>query len=162
MSKFRNPIDSIVQHMCYRSCGGSPERLIRKAKYDENGSVSLEIVGKDNLYLEIQSWKDACDVNLLVKRFAQGDASALQRRQAMFMDCTNFPQTYAEMLQLMDDVNTFWNTLTVDQKSKFDNDINKFFAGMDNLPDFFDKLGVNQQPIVDNVTKPTEGDGKNE
>lgn len=162
MTRFRNPIDSIMQRVCYRACNGSPERLIRKAKYDENGSVSLEVVGKDNLYLEIQSWKDACDVNLLVKRFAEGDAAALQRRQAMYMDCTNFPHTYAEMLQVMDNANTFWNTLSAEQKMKFDNDINKFFAGMDNLPDFFDKLGINQQSDVDNVNKSTEGDGTNE
>lgn len=158
MSRFRNPIDSVLEHRRRHTCPGSSERLTYSPVYDDNGAWHLEVTGKEDLYLEIQSWKDSCDINVLMKRYAQGDVGALQRRQAMYMDVTQFPTSYAAMLNTINNAHALFDSLDLEARSQFDHDFNKFVASMDNMEDFLGKLGIKPNtPAADPA--PAGGEG---
>ena len=116
--------------------------MIYSPIHDEGGGWHLEVTGKDDLYMEIQSWKDSCDINLLMKRYVQGDTSALSRAQGFYIDATQFPKTYAQMLQTINNAHALFDSLDLEARSQFDHDFNKFVSAMDNMEDFLSKLGI--------------------
>lgn len=86
---------------------------------DDDGVPHLEVIGKHDLYSEIQSHKDSVDIHLIVQRFKNGDLSALNRRVGQFVDVTDFPANYAEMLQSVIDARRFFESLPEDKQRKF-------------------------------------------
>lgn len=97
---------------------------------DSKGVRSLKVVGQKDLYAEIQSHKDSCDVHNILKRFANGDTSVLDQRLGYFADATNFPKSYAEMYQRVVDGETFFNGLPVDIRKEFNFNPVEFFSQM--------------------------------
>lgn len=135
------------------SCGGSPIREIRSPFVDIDGSITVKVTGKENLQDYINSFKDSCNVEFLVSRAVNGDLDALNQRQAMYGDFTKMPKTYAEMLQFMINAQTYFDTLSSEQKASFDNDVSKFIASFDQ-EDFLEKAGfINNSEVVDDVVK---------
>lgn len=79
----------------------------------------LKVVGKHNLYQEIQSHKDSVDIHVIIERYKNGDIAALDRMHGQFIDVTDFPSNYAEMLQSIIDARSFFDSLDYEKKSKF-------------------------------------------
>lgn len=107
---------------------GSEEAITYSPIVNDDGSIGLEESGKINVQEEIDSYKDGCALENIIKRYEMGDMTALNRNVAKYGDFTQFPKTYAEILQLQIDSNNLFNSLPVDIKAKFDNDANKFFV----------------------------------
>lgn len=149
LSKFKNAIDSVKGHHRFCSCPGCAEKLVYSSVYDDDREKSyhLEITGKENLYLEIQSWKDSCDLNLLIKRYTSGDVGALSQRQGFYGDVTGMPKTYAEMLTTIDNARTFFDSLDLETSAKFDHSFDKFVASMDNMDEFLKNFGVAKDAV---------------
>lgn len=120
---------------------GSPVKIKYAGHYDEKGRVVVEEIGRENLYDSIQSHAESVDIHVLLKRFANGDASALSQRQGFFADVTEFPQTYAEALNHMMDMEREFNKLPTEIKEKFGNSFNEFIAASGS-EEFYDKLGI--------------------
>ena len=51
------------------------------------------------------------------------------------------PTTYADLLNKVNEGQSFFNSLPVDIRAKFNHNFAEFMAGMDK-PDFLDKLGI--------------------
>lgn len=119
---------------------------------DENGVLVLKEVGKYDLYDEIQSYKESCDIKSILARFALGETDVLEKYQGAYLDTTKFPTTYAEFQQQLIDANNMFDSLPAEIKRKFENDPNQFFAkfGSD---EWSDKLGI--KPVEKPVDKPT-------
>lgn len=98
---------------------GSGIKDIKRLVIDKDGHETLEVIGKHNLYDEIQSHKDFTDIHIIVDRFKNGDLTALNRRVGSFMDITDFPHNYAEMLQSFIDARKVFDELPADKRSKF-------------------------------------------
>lgn len=113
--------------------GGNPIKTLYAAKVDQNGSVTLIEAGKENLYDYIQSHKDSCDINVIMKRFARGDVTALQQRQSFFGDFLNAPSSYAEALNSMIVAENYFESLPLDERSKYDHNFHKFLLSLDNV-----------------------------
>lgn len=124
---------------------GSRIHEILSPVFDRNGHLTLEVSGEENIYDQIQSHKDSCDIHVLMKQYAQGDMEALSRRQAVFVDVTQMPKTYAEMLQAMITAEQYFNSLPVEVRAKFNHSVNEFIAGMDK-EDFLEKIGKAPKP----------------
>lgn len=107
---------------------GSPIKTIYSPVVNEDGSISLEESGKENLQDYIQSFAPECDISTLIARFANGDVSVLNKRQGVYGDFTQMPKTYAEFLQIQIDSKNYFDSLPVEVKHKFDDDANKFLA----------------------------------
>lgn len=128
---------------------GNPEKILYSPKFDSNGSMELIEAGKEDLYASIQSHKDSCDINLILKRYACGDVSALQKRQGMFGDFTDAPSSYAEALNSMIIAEQYFNSLPLETRAQFDHNFHRFLLSLDK-PDFESKFsaGVQKPAIV--------------
>lgn len=120
---------------------GTPYEINYSAKLESDGTINLVEDGKIDLYSQIQSHKDSCSIELALKRFALGDESALQRTQGAFGDFTAFPNTFAEVLQVMIDSRQYFDSLPADTRRNFDFDFNKFLSSMDDPVSMGEKLG---------------------
>lgn len=124
---------------------GSGERILYTARLDEDGNVQLTESGREDLYASIQSHKDSCDIHVLLQRYADGDVDALTRVQGSFGDFTSMPSSYAELLNALIAGETYFNSLDVETRAKFDHSFEKFMISMDNMPVFMAKLGIEPQ-----------------
>lgn len=112
---------------------GKAEKTTLKLDFDKKGSMNLKESGKVNLYEEIQSHAESVDIHILLKRYANGDASALQQRIGDFVDLTAVPNTFAQILNVVNDAETTFAGLPADIRENFDNDPKKFLASFDNM-----------------------------
>lgn len=98
--------------------------LERVPEVTDDGVVELRVTGRKDLYAEIQSFKDSCNLELILKRFAAGDqraAERLQARQGLYGDFAVMPKSLAEAMNLCIQAEDAFNHLPADEKQKFDN-----------------------------------------
>lgn len=135
---------------------GSREKILYSPQFADDGSMELIEAGKENLYEYIQSHKESVDINVILKRFARGDVTALQRRQAMFGDFTDAPSTYAEALNSMIVAEQYFNSLPLETRAKFDHNFHRFLVSLDR-PDFAQMLSPDDvQPVAVATRQPVD------
>lgn len=132
---------------------GCPIKRTYTGHYDEKGRVVLEETGKINLYEEIQSHAQSVDIHTLLKRFANGDPTALTSRQGVFADITDMPKTYAEVLNKLITLENGFMALPADVRAKFGNSFQQFLAESENAG-FAEKLGI----VVEKPADPAPAD----
>lgn len=125
---------------------GNPVKPVYEAKVDSNGVIDLVQTGIENLYDYIQSFKDSCDINVIVKKFASGDVSVLSKKQGTYGDFSNMPETYAEMLNIVIAGENMFNSLPVETRAKFNHSFREWMSSMDNWSDFAEKMGLSAEP----------------
>lgn len=124
---------------------GSREHITYGGHYDEDGRVVLEETGRINVYDEIQSHADSVDLHVLMQRYSCGDVDCLSRRQGFFGDVLDFPQTYAEALNHMQEMERQFMALPLDVRAKFGHSFSEFLAASGDA-DFLQKLGIVSDP----------------
>lgn len=156
---FRTQFDP---HSRVLSNAGSRIRKLYSAKVDAEGAIALVESGEENLYDYIQSFKDECDINLIVQRCMSGDVDVLSKRQGVYADVTDFPQTYAEVLQRVIDGKNAFDDLPLETRAKFDHSFTQWMAAMDDMPDWLEKMGFEavasegataDKPVADGVVR---------
>ncbi len=116
MSNFDNRYRKPVR---FYSEAGDPVKVLYSPEFDKNGVMTLKESGRENLYDFIQSHKDSVDIHKIMQRFEEGDVNALSKVQGQFGDFSQFPKTYAEMLnQIIEGENAF-NGLPLEVREKF-------------------------------------------
>lgn len=111
----------------FYSDAGSKTRPIYAATYDKAGNLELDVVGEEDIYSEIQSHADSCDINLIMKKFeTTGDPSVLEKVQGLYGDFTKMPQTHQEVLNLNIIANQYFDLLPIDEKAKYGNSYEKW------------------------------------
>lgn len=132
---------------------GSGVKVMYSGRYDDRGHVVLDESGKINLYQEIQSHADSCDIHVIMDRYVSGDVGALSRVQGAFLDVTNMPKTYAEYLNTMNSLERSFLALDPDVRSRFGNSFAQFLASVGDA-DFFERLGHQApEPVEENFSK---------
>lgn len=107
---------------------GQREKILYSPEFDRNGIMTLKESGRENLYDFIQSHRDSVDLHKILDRFQSGDVGALSRVQGSFGDFSQFPQTYAELLnQVIAGEQTF-NSLPLDVREKFGHSFHVWLA----------------------------------
>lgn len=129
---------------------GSPEHIIYAGHYDEKGRVVLEESGRENIYDSIQSHAESCDIHVLMNRFVNGDADALSQKQGFYGDFLDFPKTYAEALNHMNEMERQFMALPVETREKFGNSFTEFLAASGES-DFLERLGIKKEVANDPV-----------
>lgn len=127
---------------------GSPEHITYAGHYDEKGRVVLEECGRENIYDFIQSHAESCDIHVLMKRYQNGDVEALSQKQGFYGDFLDFPKTYAEALNHMNEMERQFMALPVETREKFGNSFTEFLAASAE-PDFFDRLGIKKESVTE-------------
>lgn len=107
---------------------GDPIHILYSPIVEEDGTINLVPSGKENTDDIIQSFAQECDINVIIAKYINGDDSVLNQKIGAYGDFTNVPKTLAEMLQMQINAKELFDTLPVDIKKQFDNDVNKFFV----------------------------------
>lgn len=112
-----------------------------KLQYTEEGAQDLVKIGQVNLYEQIQSWRESCDIQVILKRYFAGDPTALNAKVPLFGDFTDMPTSTAGYLQLLNDAEESFSQLTLEQRAAFDHSPYKFFASI-GTDEFNEKMGI--------------------
>lgn len=134
---------------------GSREKITYSPVFDENGVMDLVESGRENLYDYIQSFKESTDINVILKKYASGDVSALAKSQGSFFDCTGMPRTYAEMLNTLISAENTFNSLPVDEREKFGFSFERWLSEFDKITS-----EVSPDDVSPEVVSPEEGDSE--
>lgn len=124
--KFRNTYERLV----VKSCSGTPEKVIYGSQVLKNGRITTFEKGKDNFYEYIQSFAETVDINKTIQKFINGDVNALNQRKGEFIDCTQFPTNYAEVLNVINNATNLFNSLPIDDRAKFNFNLNEFITSI--------------------------------
>lgn len=110
---------------------GSGIKNVYRVRLDKNGNRVVEKKGEENRYSYIQSFADSCDINLILKKFtATGDESLLVKHAGAYLDLTEMPTDYFDMVNKLNQAREEFNHLPYDVKKKFDFDADKFIASI--------------------------------
>lgn len=117
---------------------GSRLKTLYHAEYVD-GSLELIEDGIDNIYDDIQSYAQSCDLKYLMARYENGEVDVLNRVEGFYGDISGLPSSYAEIVNKVRSAEDFFMTLPVDVREAFGFDFNKFISEIDH-PDFLDKM----------------------
>lgn len=127
MIKFTNWL--LRPESTFRSNSGSPFKADKLLQVVD-GRYELVEVGQSNLYNEIQSHKDSCDIYKLLERFQSGDLSALSKVVGQYMDITDAPKTLAEAYTFVGNAEKFFSKLPLSIRDAYDHDPSKFISDL--------------------------------
>lgn len=93
-----------------------------------DGIKTLVPTGKVNRQEYIESFAEAQDINNIIKRFLDGDTDAINPQSGFYGDFTNYPRTYAELFDRLQQCENVFNSMPSEIKEKFDNSVEKFWS----------------------------------
>lgn len=123
---------------------GSGLKPTYSSYYDSHGRLVVEPSGQVDLYMEIQSHKDSCDIHVLLDRYRRGDLEVMERLQTqggVYADVTGMPQSYAEVLNLVHQGEQEFLALPVDVRAKFGHSYEVYMASMDDPKSWRERMG---------------------
>lgn len=133
---------------------GTREKVMYSPVFDENGVMELVESGKENLYDYIQSFKESTDINVILRKYANGDTSALAITQGSYLDITGMPTTYAEMLNTLISAENTFMSLPVEEREKFGFSFERWLAEFDKVA----PPAVDDTPVVEEPPKAGESE----
>lgn len=136
--KFRTQFDG---HTRVHLNPGNPVKTIYSSRYDKNGVLELFEDGQEDLYGYIQSHAESVDIHVLLKRFVNGEQDVLSRAQGFYMDSSDMPKTYAEVLNSVIAGEQAFNSLPAEVKQRFGNSFSQWMASFESS-DFLEKMGM--------------------
>ena len=101
-------------------------------RYDKNGDLQLVKTGTENLYDKIQAEAAACDMDNILRRFANGDITVLSQSQGFYADVAGAPMHFTDALNMVRSVEDAFNQMPADEREKYDNDWVKYGASIVN------------------------------
>ena len=96
----------------------------------EEGRCKLVQVGEENRQGIIESWEESVDLHALLSRYLDGDANALERRQAMFADITGLPDNVHAYHAAATTAQSVFDSLSDDVRHFYGDSVQKFLQGI--------------------------------
>lgn len=120
-----NPVRMFSDH-------GTREKKDYMPVYDKAGVWHLEEKKghKIQTYLEIQSYADECDINVLMARYRNGEVDVLSQIQGVYGDFSNVPTNYADILNDTIKMEQIFMSLAPEVREKFNNSVEQFGASL--------------------------------
>ena len=113
-------------------------------KIDENGVIDLVETGKVDTYEEIQAWRESCDIQTILSKYVNGDASALNKNSPLFGDFTDCPTSLSDFYQRLLDAESAFNRLPVETRAQFNHSPSEFFTSIGS-DRFNEIMGINSE-----------------
>lgn len=148
----RNPNAKVSDPNDFVSCPGDLFEIQYSSKVMPDGTIVLKESGKIDIKQMINSQRESTDIAYIMNAIENGDESMLNPN-GFYGDMTQFPKTFAEMLQLRIDAEESFYGLSPSVRQKFDNDFNQYFA-LAGSPEWYEKLGIakkNESEVTSNV-----------
>lgn len=137
----RNDKARVSDPLDFISNSGDRYHIVYSPHVLPDGTIELVESGRDDIQEYIDSFRDQTDMAFILERLQVGDTSVLSNKVPFYGDVTQFPKTYAETLQLMIDARASFENLSPEQRNRFDNDFNQYFATAGS-EDWLKKLGI--------------------
>lgn len=117
---------------------GERKRPIYQRKCEVGKAATLVKVGETDLQDYIQSFADECDVNRIVQRYANGDATVLQRVQGVYTDIAGVPTDLTTAFETVSAARAYYESLPEAARREFGS-LGKFLDSIVTLPADADK-----------------------
>lgn len=144
----RNKFSRVPDPASFKSCVGDLFQPVYSPSFAPDGSISLKETDRVDIKKEINSYVPYTDMHYIISRLLAGDDSVLSSKQPMYGDFTQFPRSYAEMLELVQRGEDAFNSLPLDVRMKFDNDRYKWFASIGS-DTWFEAMGISTSVSAD-------------
>lgn len=144
MNDFRTQYDS---HDRVYACSGDSIVPTYSLVYNDDGTPGLKETGKKDLYEYIQSFGDSVDIHVLLKRYRNGEIDALSRVQGIYADFTQYPKTFADMLNLVNAGKQYFDSLPIEVKNSYGNNFAEFMSDFGS-ESFAKKMGIELNSVV--------------
>lgn len=124
----RNEFAKVSKPADFVSCPGEEYHIIYSPIVKPDGTIVLEVSGKESIKDMINSQLAQTDMSWILKQLSLGNTSVLNQNTPMYGDFTNMPKSNAEFLQMYIDGENAFNKLDPEIRAKFDNDFMQWFA----------------------------------
>ena len=94
----------------------------------ETGAKVLKVVGRENIYEKIQECLEPTKIENIIRRFKEGDRSALGRPDGIYTDISDMPTNIIEAQKRIQDVRAKFASMPSEIKERFGNDPTVFMA----------------------------------
>lgn len=101
------------------SCEGSRFAPVFSLKSKEAGNIELEITGEKNIYEAIQANKDSVSIKTIMARYELGDTDILNKRNGAFIDITDMPTNFADIMKTVITAENNFNELPLDVRKEY-------------------------------------------
>ena len=125
------------------SIPGNPIKDQLAGEYDKNKNIVVVPKGKINQYAYINSFADSVDIHVLLARFQNGDKEALLQRAGAYIDISALPTNINEFIELSRNAENLFNTLPVEVKEKFNNNVVEFISTVGDK-EWIEKMNTSQ------------------
>jgi len=98
---------------------GSRFTPVYSLKSKTAGNVELEITGEKDIYEEIQSHADSVDIKTIMTRYQLGDESILNKKQGQFIDVSDMPTNFADIMKTVITAENNFNSLPLDVRKEY-------------------------------------------
>lgn len=110
---------------------GSRTKVIYSGVYDDEGRLTLQEVGTEDVYDVIQSHASECDMDTIMRRYKNGDVDVLDRVSGFYYDVSGLSENPADLLNKLNRAEAEFEKLPADFKEKYDNDFARFICTFD-------------------------------
>ena len=128
--RFNTLYDRENQRDSSSACGCGIRPVYDYIPVDEKGHCKLVQVGEENFQGVIESWEESVDLHSLLSRYLDGDAAALERRQALFADITGLPDNVHAYHDAATTAQSVFDSLSPDVRSFYGDSIQEFLQGI--------------------------------
>ena len=98
---------------------GDRMRVKYELVIDPDGNRHLEESGVEDQYERIQSFKDGCTIENIVRRALNGDPNALSRAQGVYCDATLLPNDLIAADEVVRRAEAIYKALPASQRAEF-------------------------------------------
>ena len=103
----------------YFSPSGSKTKTKHILKVDPDGSRYLIEDGIVDVYEQIQSFKDSCDIETIIKRVQAGESDLLNMNPGIYTDVAAIPEDLISSYKAFDRASEYYRELPADIRTKF-------------------------------------------
>lgn len=124
----------------------------------ESGSLDLEITGEKDTYAEIQSYAQSVDIKNIMLRYEAGDESCLTKKQGQFIDVTDMPTNFADVMKTVIVAEDNFNKLPLEVRREYNFSAAEYIADIGSQR-WLDTLGIKSNKEAEEIgTDQKKGD----
>lgn len=141
---------------------GSRYRETKQLVIDPDGNRRLEVTGTEDVYERIQSFKEECTIENIVRRALNGDPNALSKAQGVYCDTTLLPTDLISAHEAVSRAEAIYKALPAAKRQEFGSfrDFLSKFGTLEGIQSLFvddSKFGKDPSPVPTSDPTPEGG-----
>lgn len=121
---------------------GDTHRIIYSGKYNDEGLIEIEEVGKEDIQAYIESFAESVDIDNIIARYTQGETDVLGKMQGIYMDTSRIDKNFADLVNKMNSAEEEFEKLPSYVKEMYGNDYVRFICSYEPEKAFINEYGL--------------------